>query len=458
MSYLPLHNYQLRSVEFIQENTHAGLFAEMGTGKTLSTLTAINSLMYEDFEIDSVLIIAPKRVAEVVWSDEIDKWPHLKNLTISKVIGNEKQRIAALKAKASIHVVSRDNVPWLVGQFGGSFLPFDMLVIDESSSFKNHASERFKALKHVQACFKRVVLLTGTPAPNGLIDLWPQLWLLDRGERLGKTITFYRSNFFSKKYSGFGYDAQDGADDRIHNKIKDICMSLKSSDYLELPERIDTFINVVLPPAVKRKYDEFERKQVLEMVEAEDISAMNAAALSNKLLQFAGGAVYDEERNIHEVHACKLDACEEFIEAANGKPVFIAYSYKHELSRLLTRLKKYKPVKLETQQHIKDWNAGKIQVMLAHPASASHGLNLQEGHTMALWFSLNWSLELYQQFNKRLHRQGRKYPVVIGHLIAQDTEDETVKKALDRKGNTQDILMDAVKAKIRKYGLSFNKR
>jgi len=454
---MKLHNYQLRSVEFIEENTHAGLFAEMGTGKTISTLTAINRLMNEDFEVESVLIIAPKRVAEVVWSDEIDKWPHLRNLSISKVIGNEKQRVAALKSKASIHIISRDNIAWLVGYYGGGFMPFDMLVIDESSSFKNHASMRFKALKQVQACFKRVVLLTGTPAPNGLIDLWPQIWLLDRGERLGKTITFYRNNFFSKKYSGFGYEAQDGADDRIHNKIKDICMSLKSADYLELPERIDTFINVVLPASVKKRYDDFERESVLEMLEAEDINAMNAAALSNKLLQFAGGAVYDEDRNVHEIHDCKLEACEEFIEEANGKPVFIAYSYKHELSRLLARLKKYKPVKLETQQHIKDWNAGKIQVMLAHPASASHGLNLQEGHTMALWFSLNWSLELYQQFNKRLHRQGRKYPVVIGHLIAQGTEDETVKKALDRKGNTQDILMEAVKAKILKYKKLQNK-
>lgn len=413
--------------------------------------------MFEDFDINSVLIVAPKRVAEVVWSDEIAKWSHLRNLTISKIIGNEKQRRAALASKASIHIISRDNIAWLVGECGGSKLPFDMLVIDESSSFKNHAAVRFKALKSVQASFSRVVLLTGTPAPNGLIDLWPQIWLLDRGERLGKTITFYRSNYFSKKYSGFGYEPSPEADDRIHDKIKDICMSLKSEDYLELPERIDTFINVVLPPAIKQKYDDFERDKVLELIasEGEEIAAMNAAALSNKLLQFAGGAIYDEERNVHEVHACKLDACEEFIEEANGKPVFIAYSYKHELARLLVRLKKYKPVKLETQQHIKDWNTGKIQVMLAHPASASHGLNLQEGHTMALWFSLNWSLELYQQFNKRLHRQGRKYPVVIGHLIAQGTEDETVRRALERKGSTQDVLMAAVKAKIDKYKKSF---
>lgn len=450
-----LHNYQRAIVDHVERISHSLVFAEMGLGKTTATLTAINRLMFEDFAINSVLIIAPKRVAEVVWSDEIEKWSHLKNLTVSKVIGNEKQRVAALKTKASIHIISRDNIAWLVGHYGGGFVPFDMLVIDESSSFKNHASIRFKALKQIQPCFKRVVLLTGTPAPNSLIDLWPQVWLADRGARLGQTITFYRSNFFTKKYSGFGYDAQAGADDRIHAKIKDICMSMKSEDYLELPERIDTFINVVLPPAIKSRYDAFEKEKVLELIAAEDISAMNAAALSNKLLQFAGGAVYDENREIHEVHDCKLDAAEEFIEAANGKPVFIAYSYKHELTRLMTKLKKYKPVKLETQQHIKDWNAGKIQVMLAHPASASHGLNLQEGHTCALWFSLNWSLELYQQFNKRLHRQGRKYPVVIGHLIAQGTEDETVQKALDRKAGTQEILMAAVKAKMEKYNLHF---
>ncbi len=453
-----LHNYQRNTVEFIIANMFAGVFAEMGTGKTTSTLTAINRLMFEDFEISSVLIIAPKRVAEVVWSDEIDKWSHLKNLTISKVIGNEKQRKTALKEKACLHIISRDNIAWLVGQFGGGKLPFEMLVIDESSSFKNHASVRFKALKGVQACFHRVVLLTGTPAPNGLIDLWPQIFLLDRGLRLGKTITFFRDNYFRRGYNGYGYEILKESEDRIHGQLKDICMSLKSEDYLELPERIDTFINVVLPPDIKKRYKAFEREKVLEMFSGDtEITAMNAAALSNKLLQFAGGAVYDENREVHRIHDCKLDAAEEFIESANGKPIFIAYSYKHELERLLIRLKKYKPVKLETQQHIRDWNAGKIQVMLAHPASASHGLNLQEGHTCALWFSLNWSLELYQQFNKRLHRQGRKYPVVIGHLIAQGTEDETVQEVLGRKANTQEVLMAAVKAKIKKYGLSIKK-
>lgn len=396
--------------------------------------------------------MAPKRVAETVWSDEVNKWEHLKDLRLTKIIGTEKQRKAALVEKSDVYLISRDNIAWLCGQYGGGMLPFDMLVIDESSSFKNHDSIRFKALKKVQACFKRVVILTGTPAPNGLLDLWAQLWLLDRGERLGQTITFYRSNFFTKAYNGFGYEAHKDAQDRVQAKIKDICISMKSEDYLELPERMDSFINVVLPAAIKKRYDDFERDKVLEMFTDDlEITAMNAAALSNKLLQFAGGAVYDEDKVVHEIHDLKLEAAEEFVEAANGKPVLIAYTYKHELTRLLQRLKKYNPVKMETDKHIKDWNAGKIQVMLMHPASGGHGLNLQEGFSSALWFSLNWSLELYQQFNKRLHRQGRKYPVNIGHLIAQGTEDESVRLALDGKRDTQELLMQATKARLDKY-------
>jgi len=296
-----------------------------------------------------------------------------------------------------------------------------------------------------------VVLLTGTPAPNGLIDLWPQLWLLDRGQRLGKTISFYRDNYFRKNYSGFGYAPQQDTEERVHNKIKDICMSMKAADYLTLPERIDTFIEIDLPADVRKRYNDFEREKVLEMQSEEDITALNAAALANKLLQFAGGAVYDEDRRVHEMHDLKLDATEEFIEAANGKPVLILYSYQHELDRLMARLKKYKPVKLTTDQHIEDWNAGKLQVVLGHPASMGHGLNLQEGNTSMLWFSLNWSLELYQQANTRLWRQGRKYPVVIGHLICKDTFDENVKAALERKEHTQNDLINAIKAKVAQY-------
>lgn len=431
---------------------HPDCFWIWALGKTATTLTAIKKLIYEELEIDKVLVIAPKRVAESVWADEVEKWEHLKNLKISKIIGNEKQRKAALAAKADIYMLSRDNVAWICGLFGGNMLPFDMLVIDESSSFKSHASLRFKALKKVQPCFKRIVLLTGTPAPNGLIDLWSQMWLLDRGKRLGQTITFFRDNYFRKSFNGFSYDPLKDSEERIHNSIKDICISMKSEDYLELPERMDNFIKIKFPAELKKKYDDFERDKVLEMFSEEnDITAMNAAALSNKLLQFAGGAVYDEDKNVHELHALKLDATEEIIEASNGRPVLIAYTYQHELARLLEKLKKYKPIKMETDQHIKDWNAGKIQVMLLHPASGGHGLNLQEGHSSALWFSLNWSLELYQQFNKRLHRQGRKYPVVINHLISEGTEDESVMIALEGKRDTQEVLMQAVKAKIEKY-------
>jgi len=451
-----MHRYQLSGVDHVINNSHCGLFLDMGLGKTVTLLTAINYLIREDLDVDVVVVIAPKRVAESVWSDELNKWEHLRGLTLSKVVGTEKERKAALRVKADIYTVGRDNLAWLYGQFGGALFPGKkvMLVIDESSSFKNHASKRFGVLKLIQASFHRIVLLTGTPAPNGLIDLWAQMWLLDRGKRLGQSITFFRQNYFNKKYSGFGYDVRPDAEATIQDKLKDICISMKSEDYLELPERIDTFINIDFPPALMKRYNDFERDNVLEMFSGLDeieITAMNAAALRTKLLQFASGAIYDEEKNVHEIHELKLDATEEFIEAANGKPVLIAYAFKHERDRLMERLKKYKPVQLKTDQHIKDWNAGKIQVMIMHPASGGHGLNLQEGYSSALWFSLNDSLELYQQFNKRLHRQGRKYPVNIGHLIARGTEDEAVAKNLDGKTNVQDALMESVKAIIAKH-------
>lgn len=327
-----------------------------------------------------------------------------------------------------------------------------MLVVDESSSFKNHASQRFKALKHLQPSFARIVILTGTPAPNGLMDLWSQIWLLDRGERLGKTITNFRQRCFEKSFNGFSYELREGREQDIHNAIKDICISMKAEDYLDMPPAIYNDVNIELSPAIMRKYLDFERDRVMEMLNTDtEIEAMNAAALSNKLLQFAGGAIYDEDRVVHEIHTLKLEAAEEVVEAANGKPVLIAYTYKHELDRLMIKLKAYKPVKLEKDQHIKDWNAGKIQVLLMHPASGGHGLNLQDGSNIALWFSCNWSLELYQQFNKRLDRQGQQERVIINRLIAQGTEDESVIKALDRKANTQESLMQSIKAKLEKY-------
>lgn len=451
-----LHNYQNGAVAHILENDFCGLFLDMGLGKTVSSLTAIKKLIYDEVEINTVLVIAPKRVAESVWSAECDKWEHLKGLRVAKIIGNEKQRKAALREKADVYMLGRDNIVWLCGLYGGSMLPFDMLIIDESSSFKSPKSLRFKALKAAQPSFDRVVLLTGTPAPNGLIDLWSQIFLLDRGERLGKTITFYRDNFFSKSYNGFSYDLQQDAEERIHTKIKDVCLSMKAADYLDLPKRIDNFIKIQFSPELKKKYLDFEREKVLELLTAsEDITAMSAAGLSNKLLQFANGAVYDADKVWHAVHDLKLDAAEEVIESANGKPVLIAYTYKSDVERLLERLKKYKPKKLDSDQDIKDWNAGKIKVLLMHPASGGHGLNLQTGGHIALWFGQTWSLELYMQFNARLDRQGQTESVIINHLIAEGTHDEEVIKSLENKETRQEGLMKAVKAKIEKYKNNF---
>jgi SNF2 family DNA or RNA helicase len=392
-----------------------------------------------------------------VWSAELAKWSHLKGLRISKIAGTEKQRKEAVRAKADIYTLGRDNVVWFQSVYQSTnVLGKDiMLVIDESSSFKNSASKRFKALKAMQAMFTRVLLLSGTPVPNGLLDLWPQIWLLDRGERLGKTITLFRQRCFEKSYNGFSYDLRDGKDKDIHNAIKDICISMKAEDYRSMPPAIYNDINIELPKPVMDKYLAFEREKVMELInhneDSQEIAAMNAAALSNKLLQFAGGAVYDEDRGVHEIHTLKLEAAEEVVEAANGKPVLIAYTYKHELDRLMHKLKAYKPVKLEKDSHINDWNAGKIQVLLMHPASGGHGLNLQDGSNIALWYSCNWSLELYQQFNKRLDRQGQQERVIINRLVAQGTEDEAVIRALDRKADTQESLMQSIKAKIEKY-------
>lgn len=379
-----LHDYQLASVNHIIANTHCALFLEMGLGKTVSTLTAIKHLMFEELEISTVLVVAPKRVADSVWDAEIEKWEHLKDLKISKIVGTAKQRKEALRVKADIYTIGRDNIAWLCGQYGGSMLPFDMLILDELSSFKNPKSIRFKALRNVQPSFKRVVGLTGTPAPNGLIDLWSQIYLLDRGERLGKFITRYREMYFRPgKRNGaivYKYDITEDGERRIHEKISDICMSMKAKDYLKLPGRIENIIEVKFDENTQKKYDDFERDQVLQLFadqkEDEGISAVNAAALSNKLLQFANGAVYDDDKKYHEVHNLKIEAVKELVEDANGKPVLIAYSYKHDLERLMKALKKYKPKKLSTDQDIKDWNAGKIQVMVMHPASGGHGLNL----------------------------------------------------------------------------------
>lgn len=452
-----LHNYQRYSVDFIQTHPAAGLLLDMGLGKTVSTLTAINRLMYEDLEISKVLVIAPKRVAEDTWVKEVDKWDHLKHIRISRVLGTERQRKDALRADADIYVINRENVCWLVAYYHGT-LPFDMLVIDELSSFKSPKAQRFKALRLVRPQFSRVVGLTGTPAPNGLIDLWSQIYLLDQGERLEKTITRYREKYFRPGRSNgqvvFDYKILDGSEKAIYQKISDICVSMKAEDYLELPPRLDHITEVSLSGDIREQYEDFEKTEVLRLLDQDEespISAVNAAALSNKLLQFSNGAIYDADRNVHEIHDYKLEALEEIIEAANGEPVLIFYSFRHDIGRIKRKLKAYKPRELVDGKDIEDWNAGKIPVLLAHPAGAGHGLNLQKGGNIIVWYGLTWSLELYQQACARLHRQGQSRPVQIYHLLTKGTMDEDVMKAISGKADKQEALMQAVKARINKY-------
>lgn len=469
-----LHNYQRACAEHIITHPFCGVFLEMGLGKTVSTLTAVNYLMNDYCEINSVLVIAPKRVAESVWQEEAEKWDHLKHLRFSKIIGTAKQRInAVMDTKADIYIISRDNVAWLCALYGGGKLPFDMVVIDELSSFKSYKSERFKALRGARPYLKRLVGLTGTPAPNGLIDLWPQIYLMDRGERLEKTITRYREKYFRPGQTNghvvYSYDLMSDSEYLIHKKIEDICISMKTNDYLEMPERTDNYIKLKMPEQIKKQYDDFEKNKVLDLFKPEqeylenadkwvdkpvEINAVNAAALSNKLLQFANGAVYGSDeavRKVYPVHDIKLEALKEIIEDANGQSVLVAWTFQFDRDRIMDYLKKYKPRELKTNKDIEDWNAGKIQVMLAHPASAGHGLNLQAGGNIIVWFGQTWSLELYQQFNARLYRQGQQNHVIINHLILQGTHDEDVVRALKSKDKKQNALMDSIKAKIDKY-------
>lgn len=451
-----LHGYQNTGVQHILDNSHCALFKEMGLGKTVTTLTAAEILIYQELEISTILIVAPKRVVESVWDAECEKWDHLHKLKLSKITGNLKQRKAALQKKADIYLISRDNIAWLCGLYGGSMLPFCMLVIDELSSFKNPKSVRFKALRGVQPSFKRVVGLTGTPAPNGLMDLWSQMYLLDRGERLGKYISSYRENYFKpgnrNGHIVYNYKLAPEGEKRIHAKIADICISMKAEDYLDLPGRINNIIEIRFPPELQKQYDDFEREQVLQLFAGDtEISAVNAAALSNKLLQFANGAIYDEEKNWHVVHDLKIEAIKEIIEDANGNPVLIAWTYRHDMERLKLALKSYAPRELKVDQNIKDWNEGKIQVMLMHPASGGHGLNLQAGGNIIIWFGQTWSLELEQQFNARLARQGQKKVVIINKLAAVSTIDMDVIAAQEAKSISQEGLMAAVKSKIEKY-------
>lgn len=453
MKFVP-HNYQKYCIDRIVNGKSIGLMLDMGLGKTIITLTAINELKFNMFEVNKVLIIAPKKVAESTWSGEIEKWDHLKYLKTSKVLGSLTKRIKALNTISDIYIINRENVSWLVEYYKNEW-PFDMVVVDEFSSFKNHASKRFKALKLVLGRINRVVGLTGTPAPNGLKDIWSQIYLLDRGERLGKNITAFRDKFFDyRSYGNFGeYSLKEGADSSIRNKIGDICISMKAEDYLELPDITYNVIPVTLDNRSLKKYETLEKEWLLSLNDTEAIDVANAAALTNKLLQLSNGAVYDDERNIYEIHNCKIERFLELVEELNGKSALVFYNFKHDLIRLKKAMSKLKLEvrELKTPEDEKDWNAGKIDILLAHPASAAYGLNLQAGGNHIIWFGLNWSLELYQQANKRLHRQGQKEKVIIHHLVTQKTRDEDVMKALQSKGDVQDELLSSLKARIEKY-------
>ena len=405
-------------------------------------------------EINKILVIAPKRVAEDTWSTEVEKWDHLKDLRISKIIGTAVQRTNACYADADIYIISRDNVKWLVDQFSYGNWKWDTCIIDELSSFKSSKSQRFRALKKVRPYFKHIVGLTGTPAPNSLIDLWPQMYLLDGGKRLGKTITGFKQQYFSpgrsNGYVVYDWNLKDGSEDAINNKISDICISMKAEDYLNMPERINNRIEIELSDKVKKQYKQFAKDLVVELGD-EDITASNAAVLTGKLLQMANGAIYTEDRTVIDIHQEKLKALLEIIEAANGKPVLIFYNFKHDLSRIMDYLEinKLKGKVLEGSEDIAKWNKGEIPILLTHPASAGHGLNLQYGGNMIVWFGLTWSLELYQQANARLHRQGQKDMVIIHHLISKGTVDEDVMHALEQKEVNQNMLLEAVKARLK---------
>lgn len=450
------HGYQSYCIRKILEIKKLGLFLDMGLGKTVTTLTAVKELKYNRFEVRKVLVIAPKKVAEGTWTKEKDKWEHTKMLRVSQVLGSREKRVRALNSPADIYIINRENVVWLVDYYRNSW-PFDMVVVDESSSFKSHKAKRFKALSSAGPHINRLVELTGTPSPNGLDDLWAQLYLLDGGERLGKKYTQFRERYFQPDRRGadgmiYSYEAKPGTEESILRKISDICISMKAEDYLELPEITFHQIPVVLDAKAEKAYRELERKMVLEIPEdEEEISVASAAALSNKLLQLANGAIYDDDRNVHEVHNCKIEAFLELIESLQGKPALVFYNYQHDRERILRALEKSKLRirELKDTQDEDDWNAGRIDILLTHPASSAYGLNLQQGGNHVVWFGLTWNYELYTQANKRLHRQGQTERVIIHHLVCEGTRDEDVMQALERKDDVQKWVMQSLKARIK---------
>ena len=444
MKYRP-YEYQEYATRFIEENDTAAIFLECGLGKSVVTLTAIKNLI-DKGEVKRVLVIAPLRVAMNTWPAEIKKWDHLKDLTYSVAVGNPERRKKALIAAADIVITNRENIDWIVNKSGAPLF-FDMIVIDELSSFKSYRTNRFKALLKIRPSVSRIVGLTGTPSSNGLMDLWAQFRVLDFGERLGRYITRYREAYFTPDKRNaqvvFSYKPLPGAEERIYNKIGDITISMKAKDYLNMPDLITSEVYVDMPLEGRLKYENLLSDMVVD-IKDEEIDASNAAVLSNKLLQMANGAIYTDAKKPIKIHDAKLDALEDLIESANGKPVLVAYWFKHDLERIKARFPDAREIK--TNADIQDWNNGDVLVGLIHPASAGHGLNLQEGGSALIWFGLTWSLELYQQTNARLYRQGQKNTVVIHHIITKDTIDERVLAAIAKKEKTQNALIDAVKA------------
>lgn len=443
------HEYQKKAIEYIIEHEKCGLFLDMGLGKTVITLTAIDDLMYNQFEIEKVLVIAPLRVAENTWSTECEKWEHLKHLKIAKILGNPTQRRTALWSKADIYIINRENVQWLCNELSNGAWFFDMVVIDELSSFKNPSSQRFKQLKKYIFKSSRVVGLTGTPSPNGLIDLWSQIYLLDGGARLGKTITSYRQNYFlpDKRNAQvvYSYKPKQQSEGLIHEAISDICLSMSAKDYLTLPKRLDNIVGVYLSEKEKSQYDEFEKNSYLEFINGE-ITALSKASLINKLLQFSNGAVYSDDGYI-EVSDKKILALQDILDTSQGQPILCFYSYKHDVERIQKAIPGAKVLK--SDDDIKSWNRGEIQLLLVHPASAGFGLNLQQGGHIIVWFGLTWSLEQYQQANARLYRQGQTQSVIIHHLITQGTVEHRVMDSLQGKKDVQDDLLLSLSLKYK---------
>lgn len=444
MQYNP-HDYQKYAIDFIETHPQAAVLLECGLGKTSITLTALSNLMFDRFEIRKVLIIAPIRVCKNSWAAEIDKWEHLKNFSYSLVLGSREQRLAALRQKADLYIINRENVQWLIESSGIQF-NFDMIVIDEISGFKNHQSKRFKALRKVRPFVKRIVGLTGTPCSNGLMDLWAQFRLLDKGERLGRRIGQYRDAYFTPDWNGFTYTPRKGAEKEIYAKIADISISMKTTDHLEMPELVMTADIVNLDESAAAVYKNMEQEMCVDFTK-DSITAANAGVLCGKLTQLAGGAIYADGGSVMKIHSHKLDALEDLIEAQNGKPVLIAYWYQHERDRIMER---FECREIRTDVDIADWNAGIIPIALIQPSSAGHGLNLQNGGSTIIWYTMPWSLELYQQTNARLWRQGQNADtVVIHHLVAEGTIDEDIMKVLENKDKTQATMMRAVKARIK---------